>query len=85
MPPPPAPPKKVAFLYQCLPWMYHCLIGQAKGLSMAERMMKQMGWKGRGHGIGAYEQGISEPLIAMATGVAGQGSLINSQLNVPVY
>jgi hypothetical protein len=52
-----------------------------KKLSIAEQMMVKMGWKGMGHGLGKNQQGIAEPIIMQATGVAGQGIIIGPRLS----
>jgi len=47
----------------------------------AERIMLKMGWKGRGHGLGKQEQGITAPLIAQKSGAGSQGIIINADAN----
>jgi len=50
----------------------------SKSSSIAENMMKKMGWKGKGHGIGRNEQGMALPLIAERSGTGSQGVIINT-------
>jgi len=48
---------------------------------IAEKLMIKMGWKGRGHGLGKQEQGITAPLIAQKSGAGAQGIIINADAN----
>uniref|UniRef100_A0A6B2L9G7 G-patch domain-containing protein n=1 Tax=Arcella intermedia TaxID=1963864 RepID=A0A6B2L9G7_9EUKA len=48
---------------------------------IAEKMMKKMGWKGKGHGLGRQEQGMTTPLIAQKHGAGAQGIIIHADSN----
>jgi len=49
---------------------------------IAERLMKKMGWKGKGHGLGKQEQGITAPLIAQKkSGTGAQGIIVHADSN----
>jgi len=50
---------------------------------IAEKLMKKMGWKGKGHGLGRQEQGITAPLIAQKSGAGAQGIIIHADSNKP--
>jgi len=45
--------------------------------SKAEQILKKMGWKGKGYGLGKRQQGISTALVVQKTGVT-QGVIINT-------
>lgn len=47
---------------------------------IVEKWMKNMGWKGKGHGLGKQEQGITAPLIAQKSGSGSQGIIINTSV-----
>jgi len=47
------------------------------GASKADMMLKKMGWKGKGYGLGKKQQGIANALIVQKTGTS-QGVIINT-------
>jgi hypothetical protein len=49
--------------------------GGGGGGSIAEKMMKNMGWKGEGHGLGRNQQGIAAPITMKQTG-RGTGKIV---------
>jgi len=53
------------------------------GLSAAEKMMKNMGWKGSGHGLGSKGQGIPNPLMMIKT-QSGTGIITVDRAVTPI-
>lgn len=54
------------------------------GASLAEKMMKNMGWKGEGHGLGRNEQGMAAPLKVKKVSV-GTGRVIAERMSLAFH
>ena len=53
----------------------------ARGMALARRMMKKMGWSGDGHGLGKNETGMAEPVKAkMKRDTLGLGAVHESPI-----
>ena len=53
----------------------------ARGMALARRMMKKMGWSGDGHGLGKNETGMAEPVKAkMKRDTLGLGAVRESPI-----